>query len=93
MYGAGLSPDLRDSTYFVQADGQKNLGQDPALGEKRDLDIAETRKAVANTLCRNWKDLLLLFALNQSVERAKPESSASFETQLLPPAMFPVSIS
>jgi len=29
------------STYFVQADGQKNLGQDPALQVKRVRDGAE----------------------------------------------------
>ena len=92
-YGAGLSPDRRDSTYFVQADGQKNLGQDPALRQKRGLDVAQRHKGVANTLHRNWKALFLVFLSDQTVERAKPESSAWFETQLLLPAMFRVSIS
>src|SRR6476620_5361638 len=92
-YGAGLSPDLRDSSYFVQADGQRNLGQDPALRQKRGPDVAQRHKGVANTLHRNWTALFLLFLLDQTFERVKPESSASFETQLLLPAMFRVSIS
>ena len=93
MYGAGLSPYLRDSTYFFQADGQKNPGGDPALREKRDPEVAKRCKGVANTLHRNRKALLLLFPLDRTVERARPESSASFETQLLLPAMFRVSVS
>src|SRR5206468_10582885 len=93
MCGAGLSPYLRESTYFFQADGQKNLGQDPALLEKRDLEVAKRCKEVANTLHRNRKALLLLFPLDRTVERAKPESSASIETPLRPPAMFRVSVS
>ena len=93
MYGAGLSPYLRDSTYFFQADGQKNLGQDPALREKRDPEVAKRYKGVANTLHRNRKALPFLFPLDRIVERAKPESSASIETPLLPPAMFQVSVS
>jgi hypothetical protein len=93
MYGAGLSPYLRDSTYFVQEDEQKNLGQDPALREKRDPAVAQNYKGVANTLRRNWKALLLLFQLDQTVERARPGSSASFETQLLLPVVFRVSVS
>ena len=93
MYGAGLSPYLRDSTYFFQADGQKNLGQDPALREKRDPEVAKRCKGVANTLHRNRKALLLLFPLDRTVERAKSESSASAETPPLPPAMFRVTVS
>src|SRR6266404_3138799 len=72
---------------------QKNLGQDPALREKRDPEVAERYKEVANTLHRNRKALLLLFLLDRTVERAKPESSASIETPLRPPAMFRVSVS
>ena len=90
MYGAGLSPYLRDSTYFFQADGQKNLEQDPALREKRDPEVAERCKGVANTLHKNRKALFLLFPLDRTVERAKSESSASLETMPLPPAMFRV---
>jgi hypothetical protein len=93
MYGAGLSPYLRDSMYFFQADGQKNLGRDPALREKRDPEVAKRCKGVANTLRRNRKALLLLFPLDRTVERARPESSASIETPLRPPAMFQVSVS
>jgi len=93
MCGAGLSPGLRDLTYFYQADGQKNLGRDPAPREKRDPEVAERYKGVANTLHRNRKALLLLFLLDRTVERAKPASSASIETPLLPPAMFRVSVS
>ena len=93
MYAAGLSPDLRDSTYFFQADGQKNLGQDPALREKRDPEVAEKHKGAANTLRRNRKALFLLFPLDRTVERARPESNASIETPLRPPAMFRVSVS
>ena len=93
MYGAGLSTDLRDSAYFFQADGQKNLGQDPALQEKRAPEVAKMYKGVANTLHRNLKALLLLFPLDRTVERAKRESSASIETPLLLPAMFRVSVS
>jgi hypothetical protein len=93
MYGAGLSPDLRDSTYFFQADGQKNLGQDPALLEKRDPEVAKRYKGVANTLLRNRKALLLLFPLDRTVERAKLESSAWRQTMPLPLAMFLVLVS
>ena len=93
MYGADLSPDLRDSTYFFPADGKKNFGQDPALREKRDPEVAERYKEVANTLRRNRKALLFPFPLDRIVERAKPESSASIETPLRPPAMFRVSVS
>jgi hypothetical protein len=93
MYGAGLSPDLRDSTYFVQAGARKNLAQDPAPQEKGDLDVAQSCKGVANTLHRNRKELFLLFRLDQTFGRSKPESSASFEMQLRPPAMFRVSLS
>ena len=93
MYGAGLSPYPRDSTYFFQADGQKNLGQDPALREKRDPEVAKRYKGVANTLHRNRKALLLLFPLDQTLERARSESNASIETPLRPPAMFRVSVS
>ena len=32
--GAGLSPDLRDSTYFFPVDGKRNFGPGPALREK-----------------------------------------------------------
>src|SRR5882762_375822 len=91
--GAGLSPYLRDSAYFFRADGQKNLGRDPALREKRDPEVAKRCKGVANTLHRNRKALLLLFPLDRTVERAKPESNASIETPLLPPAMFQLSVS
>src|SRR5437764_5851777 len=93
MYGAGLSPDLRDSTCFAQAGGQKNLGQDPALREKRDPEVAKRYKGVANTLHRNRKALLLMIPLDRTVERAKPESSASIETPLRPPAIFRVQVS
>jgi hypothetical protein len=93
MYGAGLSPYLRDSTYFFQSDGQKNPGRDPALREKRDPEVAKRCKEVANTIHRNRKALLLLFPLDRTVERAKRESSASIETPLRPPAMFLVSVS
>ncbi len=93
MCGAGLSSDLRDSAYFFQADGQKNLGQDPALREKRDPEVAKSYKGVANTLHRNRKALFSLFPLDRTVKRARPESNASIETPLRPPAMFRVSVS
>src|SRR5437773_10457728 len=93
MCGAGPSPDLRDLTYFVQADGQKNLGQDPALREKRAPEVAKSYKGVANTLHRNRKALLFLFPLDRTVERVRRESNASIETPLRPPAMFLVSVS
>jgi hypothetical protein len=80
-------------TYFVQADGQKNLEQDPALQVTHVRDGAKTRKAAASRLRRNWKALFLLFRLDRTVERAELKSSASFETQLLLPAMFQVSVS
>ena len=89
MYGAGLSPYLRDSTYFFQADGQKNPGQDPALREKRDPEVAKRCKGVANTLHRNRKALFLLFPLDRTVERAKLESSASAETHAPPSCNVP----
>src|SRR5437868_15507841 len=93
MYGAGLSPYLRDSTYFFQGDGQKNPGRDPALREKRDPEVAKRCKGVANTLHRNWKALLFLFPLHRTVQRGTPESSAPIETPLPPPAMFRVWVS
>ena len=93
MFGAGLCPYQRDSTYFFPANGQKNPGEDPALREKRDPEVAKRCKGVANTLHRNRKALLLLFPLDRTVERARPESSASIETPLRPPAMFRVMVS
>src|SRR6266446_2088652 len=93
MCGAGLSSDLRDSTCFAQAGAQKNLGQYPALREKRDPEFAKRCKGAANRLHRNRKALLFLIRLDRTVERAKRESSASIETPLRPPAMFRVSVS
>ena len=93
MYEAGLSSGLRGSTYFVQAGARKNPGQDPALREKRDLGVAQSCKEAANTLRKNRKALFSLFPLDRTVEHGTPESSASIETQLLLPAMFPVSVS
>src|SRR4029077_18409055 len=87
------SPDLRDSTYFVQANEQKNLGQDPALQVTRVRDGAKTRKAAANRLRRNSKAPFELMSLTEFLGRAGQGSSASFETQLLLPAMFQVSVS
>src|SRR5205823_510875 len=87
------SPDLRDSTYFAQADGQKNLGQDPALQVTRVRDGAKTRKAAASRLRRNSKAPSVLMSLTAFLGRAAQGSSASFETQLLLPAMFQVSVS
>ncbi len=93
MYGAGLSLYLHDSTYFSQADGKKSPGEDPARREKRDPEVVKRCKGVASTLHRNRKALLLLFPLDQTVERARPESSASFGMQLLLLAMFRVLVS
>ena len=93
MYEAGLSPDLRDSTYFFQADGQKNLGRDPALREKRDPEVAKRCKGAANRLRRNSTAPFEMISPTGFVERAEPESSASIETPLRPPAMFRVSVS
>src|SRR6266446_9016732 len=93
MCGAGLSPDLRDSTYSVRADGRKNLGQDPALQVTRARDGAKTRKAAANTLRRNSKAPFELIPPTEFVERAELKSSASFESQPLLLAMFRVSVS
>src|SRR5437773_12014534 len=93
MCGAGLSPDLRDSTCFAQAGGQKNLGQDPALQVKRVRDGAKTRKAAANRLRRNSKAPFELISPTEFVERAELKSSASSEIQLLLPAVSRVSVS
>src|SRR3954464_3526310 len=93
MCGAGPSPDRRDLRYFVQADGQKNLGQDPALQVTRVRDGAKTRKAAASTLRKNSKAPFELISPTEFVGRAELKSSASFENQLLLPAMFQVSVS
>src|SRR6266436_255315 len=93
MCGAGLSPDLRDLTYFVQADEQKNLEQDPALQVTRVRDGAKTRKAAASRLRRNSKAPFELISPTEFVERAELKSSASFESQLLLLATFQVSVS
>src|SRR5262249_9897745 len=93
MYGAGLSPDLHDSTCFAQADGQKNLGQDPALQVMRVRDGAKTRKAAASRLRRNSKARSELISPTESVERAELKSNALSEIQLLLPAMFQVLVS
>ena len=93
MYGAGRSPYLRDLAYFFQADGQKNPGQDPALRETRDPEVAKRYKEVANTLRRNSKAPFELISPTEFVERAELKSSASIETPLRPPAMFLVSVS
>src|SRR5256885_2212221 len=93
MCGAGLSPDRRDLTCFVQADEQKNLGLDPALQVTRVRDGAKTRKAAASRLRRNSKAPFELISPTEFVERAELKSSASFEIQLLLLAMFQVSVS
>ena len=93
MYGAGLSSDLRDSTCFAQAGGQKNLAQDPALQVTRVRDGAKTRKAAASRLRRNSKAPFELISPTEFVERAELKSSVSFESQLLLLAMFRVSVS
>src|SRR6266446_4747919 len=93
MCGAGLSHDLRDSTYFVRADGRKSLEQDPALQATRVRDGAKTHKAAASRLRRNSKAPFGLISPTEFVERAELKSSASSETQLLLPAMFQVSVS
>src|SRR6266446_9940807 len=93
MCGAGLSPGLRDSTYFFPSDGQKNLGQDPALREKHDPEVAKRCKAAASRLRRNSKAPFELISPTEFVERAELKSSASSETQLLLLAMFQVSVS
>src|ERR1700720_4469 len=93
MCGAGLSPDRRDSTYFVRADGRKTLGQGPALQVTRVRDGAKTRKAAASTLRRNWRAPFELISPTEFVERAELKSSASSEIQLLLLAMFQVSVS
>src|SRR5260370_32056991 len=93
MCGAGLSPDRRDVTFFVQADEQKNLEQDPALQVTRVRDGAKTRKAAASRLRRNSKAPFELISPTEFVERAELKSSASSEIQLLLLAMFQVSVS
>src|SRR3954452_23986163 len=86
-------PDRRDLTCFVQADEQKNLEQDPALQLTRVRDGAKTRKAAASRLRRNSKAPFEMISPTEFPERAELKSSASFETQLLLPAMFQVSVS
>src|SRR4051812_1312501 len=93
MCEAGPSPDRPDLTCFAQADEQKNLGQDPALQVTRVRGGAKTRKAAASRLRRNSKALSALMSLTEFLSRAGQESSASFETQLLLPATFQVSVS
>src|SRR6266436_6896914 len=93
MCGAGPFPDRRDLTCFVQADGRKNPGQDPALQVTRVRDGAKTRKAAASRLRRNSKAPFELISRTEFVERAELQSSASSESQLLLPAMFQVSVS
>jgi hypothetical protein len=56
-------------------------------------DDAKTRKAAASRLRRNWRGLSAPIFPTEFVERAEPGSSASFESQLLLPAMFQVSVS
>ena len=93
MYGAGPWPGLRGSTYFAQAGARKSPGQDPAPQEKRDLDVAQSCKEAASRLRKNWKALFSPFPLDRTVERGTPVSSVSIGIQLLPLAMFPVSVS
>src|SRR6266436_3893275 len=93
MYEGGPFPDRRDLTCFVQADEQKNLGQDPALQVTRVRDGAKTRKVAASRLRRNSKAPFELISPTEFVERAELKSSASSEIQLLLPAMFRVSVS
>src|SRR5882724_9674899 len=93
MCGAGPFPDRRDLTCFVQADEQKNLEQDPALQVTRVRDGAKTRKVAASRLRRNSKAPFELISPTEFVERAELKSSASFEIQLLLPAMFQVLVS
>src|SRR5882724_4093950 len=93
MCGDGPFPGRRDLMCFVQGDGRKNLGQDPALQVKRVRDGAKTRKAAASRLRRNSKAPFELLSPTEFVERAELKSSASFESQLLLLAMFQVSVS
>src|SRR3954471_20288908 len=93
MCEGDLFPDRRDLTFFVRADEQKNLEQDPALQVTRVRDGAETHKAAANRLRRNSKAPFELIPRTEFVGRAEPQSSGSFESQLLLPAMFQVSVS
>ena len=93
MCGAGLSPDLRDLTCFVQADEQKNLEQDPALQATRVRDGAKMHKAAASRLRRNSTVPFATMCPTEFLGRAELKSSASSETQRLLAAMFQVSIS
>src|SRR5436305_5385230 len=93
MCGAVPSPDLRDSTCFAQADGQKNLGQDPALQVTHVRDGAKTRKAAASRLRRNSKAPFVTMCPTEFPERASRASNASCGTGLLLLAMFQVSVS
>src|SRR5438067_821856 len=93
MCEGGPFPDRRDLTSFVQADEQKNLGQDPALQVTRVRDGAKTRKAAANRLRRNSKAPFVTMCPIEFPERASRASNAWCGTGLLLLAMFQVSVS
>src|SRR5205814_8646042 len=93
MCGDGLCPALRESTYSIRADRRKHLGLGPALQGTSVLDDAETHKAAANMPHKNWTAPSAPIFRTEFLGRAGQGSSASFETQLLLPVMFLVSVS
>src|SRR5437588_12609317 len=93
MCAAYPSPGRRGSMCFARAGARKNPEQDLALPATRVRDGAKTRKAAASRLRRNSKAPSALMSLTEFLGRAGQGSSASFETQLLLPAMFQVSVS
>jgi len=78
---------------FFKQMGKKTLDEILRFGRSVTPKSQKRYKGVANTLHRNRKALLLLFPLDQTLERARSESNASIETPLRPPAMFRVSVS
>src|SRR4029453_14351039 len=93
MCGAGLSRDLRGSTYCVQGDERKILGQDPEPRPGDGHDVAGKHRAVANTPRRDSLELPSPPRFDPRSAHAIPKSSVLFETTHRLPAMFQVSVS
>ena len=78
---------------FFQADGQKTLDEILRFGRSVTPKSQKGVKGWPIRFTEIGKRFSSLFPLDRTVERARPESSASIETPLLLPAMFQVSVS
>ena len=93
MPGAGLSPYLRDSTYFFQADGQKSLDKILRFGRSVTVEVAKTCKGVAEYASQKSESAFLAVSVGSDCPARKIRVQSSRQTMLLPPVMFQVTLS